>query len=252
MCGPTTRSIPSSSRRLNSGTTPSRPTTSSSTRSAPNTISDRLKDPAVVLRSGSGNDTDQALLLAELLRASGYPARLARGVVEVPTDRLKSHFAVTDAAALESMLTTMGAAWSPVGGGVEPAAYRVERFWCEVWIAYGNFRGLELDGSGETWAVLDPEFADRGSLGERRVLDEMAFDAAVFLDDYLTGAFCAPRSRGTRRLSRTSQPRCGPGRSVPRAVSVTRKATRPCRRRSRPKPTSSRFCPRPCRATSSR
>ncbi len=151
-----------------------------------------LKDPAVVLRSGSGNDADQALLLAELLRASGYPARLARGVVEYPTARLESHFAVTDAAALEALLTTMGTAWSPVGGGIEPASYRVERFWCEVWIAYGNFRGLELDGSGETWAVLDPEFVDRGSLGDRRVLEEMAFDAAVFLDDYLTGEFCTP------------------------------------------------------------
>ncbi len=151
-----------------------------------------LKSPAVVLRSGSGNDTDQALLLTELLRASGYPARLARGVVEYPTDRLKSHFAVTEAAALEELLTTMGAAWSPVGGGIEPAAYRVERFWCEVWIAYGNFRGVELDGSGETWAVLDPEFVDRGSLGDRRILDEMAFDTDVFLDDYLTGEFCLP------------------------------------------------------------
>jgi RHS repeat-associated protein len=149
-----------------------------------------LKDPAVVLRSGSGNDADQALLLTELLRASGYPARLARGVVEYPTGRLESHFAVAGAAALEELLTTMGAAWSPVGGGIEPAAYRVERFWCEVWIPYGNFRGVELDVSGESWAVLDPEFEDRGPLGERRVLDEIAFDAEAFLSDYLTGQFC--------------------------------------------------------------
>ncbi len=151
-----------------------------------------LKDPAVVLRSGSGNDTDQALLLAELMRASGYPARLAHGVVEYPTGRLKSHFAVTDAAALEELLTTMGAPWSPVGSGIEPAAYRIERFWCEVWLPYGNFRGIELDGSGESWAVLDPEFEDRGTLGERRILNEMALDAAAFLDDYLTGEFCVP------------------------------------------------------------
>ena len=151
-----------------------------------------LKDPAVVLRSGSGNDTDQALLLAELMRASGYPARLARGVVEYPTGRLKSHFAVTDAADLEQQLTTMGAPWSPVGSGIEPAAYRIERFWCEVWIPYGNFRGIELDGSGESWAVLDPEFENRGTLGERRILNEMGFDAAAFLDDYLTGEFCIP------------------------------------------------------------
>ncbi len=151
-----------------------------------------LKSPVVVLQSGAGNDADQSLLLAEMLRASGLPARLARGVVEYPTERLLEHFGVADAAALENLLSIIGAAWSPVGGGVQPAAYRVERFWCEVWIPYANFRGLALDGSGETWAVLDPEFESRDPITERRVLDEMAFDPDGFLSDYLAGDFCAP------------------------------------------------------------
>ena len=61
----------------------------------------------------TGNDADQALLLAELLRAAGYPARLAQGVVEFPTDRLMSHFAVTDPRALEDLLTAMGDGLEP-------------------------------------------------------------------------------------------------------------------------------------------
>ena len=149
-----------------------------------------LKSPAVVLQSKTGNDADQARLLAAMLRASGYPARLAHGVVEYPTDRLTSHFAVADHRALEELLTAMGLAWNPAGGGVAPEAYRVERWWCEVWIPYANFRGIQLDGSGETWAVLDPEFEDLEPVSGRRVLDEMGFDADAFLDAYLAGAHC--------------------------------------------------------------
>ncbi|HSN56180.1 MAG TPA: DUF6531 domain-containing protein, partial [Candidatus Sulfomarinibacteraceae bacterium] len=151
-----------------------------------------LKSPAVVLASGGGNDADQAALLAELLRASGYPARIAWGVVEVPTSRLLRHFNVADPAALEALLTTVGIAWEPVAVGGQPAAYRIERFWCELWIPYGNFRGLELDGSGETWAVLDPTLESRGPPGARRVLDEIGLDPEVFLDDYLSGGLCGP------------------------------------------------------------
>ncbi len=151
-----------------------------------------LKSPAVVLASKCGNDADQALLLTELLRASGYPARLARGVVELPTARLLGHFGLADHTALEALLADIGIAWAPAGGGTAPAAYRVERFWCEVWIAYANFRGLELDRSGETWAVLDPELEAREEAPARRVLDEMGFDADAFLASYLAGDWCGP------------------------------------------------------------
>ncbi len=41
-----------------------------------------MKGAEETLRQGSGNDADQATLLVALLRASGYPTRYVRGVIE--------------------------------------------------------------------------------------------------------------------------------------------------------------------------
>ena len=47
-------------------------------------------------RQGSGNDCDQAPLLVALLRASGFPSRYVRGVIEIEAERLKNLTGIDD------------------------------------------------------------------------------------------------------------------------------------------------------------
>ncbi|MCL0149330.1 transglutaminase domain-containing protein, partial [Klebsiella pneumoniae] len=55
-----------------------------------------MRGAAGTLRDLRGNDVDQALLLAALLRASGAPTRLVSGSLEVPLDQLASQLGVSD------------------------------------------------------------------------------------------------------------------------------------------------------------
>ncbi len=67
-----------------------------------------LKGSVHTLRSGAGNDHDQASLLIALLRSAGFAARYAEGQVEMPVDRVLSWLAVDDGDVASSILHTNG------------------------------------------------------------------------------------------------------------------------------------------------
>ncbi len=154
-----------------------------------------MRDEVSVLRTGEGNDAEQAGLLAALFRETGYPARLAWGIQEIGVEKLLDHFGAGDFRALERTLTAAGIAWEPVLVGGSPAAYRLERVWCEVWLPFGNFRGVVLDATGATWVTLDPYLKNFEEQETPAVLDNMNFDEGPWIDAYLAGADCtAPLS----------------------------------------------------------
>ena len=150
------------------------------------------KSPETVLASGGGNDADQAGLLAALLRAAGFPSRLVWGVREIRTAHLVAHLGVADATAAERLMTSAGIPWSPVVKGGQAVAYRLTRVWCEVWVPYGNFRGLLLDQSGTMWVPLDPEIKSMATGSTRRILEEMQLDPAALRAELLSGSLCGP------------------------------------------------------------
>ncbi|MCP3963203.1 MAG: hypothetical protein GY719_35635 [bacterium] len=156
------------------------------------------KGPAAVLRSGEGNDFDQAGLLAEMMRLAGFPARVAWGVRAIPTGSLLEHFGVASFVELERVLTAAGIPWEPVLVGGQPGAYELERAWCEVWLPYANFRGVVLDDTGETWLSLDPELKSMATASGDSLLEQMGLNASAFVDSYLAGASCtAPLTDAT-------------------------------------------------------
>ncbi|NOZ78849.1 MAG: hypothetical protein GXP48_06680, partial [Acidobacteria bacterium] len=147
------------------------------------------RKPEATLQSGEGTGADQAALLAALLRASGYPARLVWGVQEIGRQALEGQLGVADGQ-LEAALTEGGYAWTPVVSGGSAVAYRVSRIWCEAWIPFVNFRGVVLDRSGSTWVALDPWMKEMAGWPGGRVLEAMGLDGSELRGRYLAGEFC--------------------------------------------------------------
>ncbi len=119
-----------------------------------------VKGALGVLRSGAGNDVDQASLLVALLRASGVPTRYVRGVIELDLDKLAGDLGLKDSAQVPAALTRAGVAFSPVVRGGKVAAVHVEHVWVTALVPYTNYRGATVDASGKTWIPLDASFKD--------------------------------------------------------------------------------------------
>lgn len=107
------------------------------------------------LRTGAGNDVDQASLLIALLRASGAPARFVHGTVEVPVTQLQSMLGVGNANDVGRALTRAGIASAPVIAAGHVTAYRIEHTWVSARVPFGNYRGTTVDTSSTTWIPLD-------------------------------------------------------------------------------------------------
>jgi len=155
-----------------------------------------IRGAEATLRAKEGNDADQAALLAGLLRAADFPARVAWGTVEIKLDDLLAHWNAVGQIELERLMTAAGVPWTPVAQGGRVVAYKVERAWCEVYLPYANFRGVVLDDSGRTWLGLDPQIKPRLGRGEGRVLDQLGLVGEDFRAAYLAGDHCvAPLER---------------------------------------------------------
>lgn len=155
-----------------------------------------IRGPEATLRAGEGNDADQAALLAGLLRAADFPARVVWGTVEIELADLLAHWNANSGQELERLMTAAGVPWSPVAQAGRVVAYRVERAWCEVYLPYANFRGVVLDDSGQTWLGLDPQIKPRLGRATESVLDQLGLDGETFVDAYLDGDSCeAPLER---------------------------------------------------------
>jgi RHS repeat-associated protein len=117
-----------------------------------------VKGAMGVLRSGAGNDVDQASLLTALLRAAGLNTRYVQGVVEMPLERVAAQIGLraSEAAAVPSALAKAGVAYKPVVRSGRIAAVQVARTWVSAYVPYTNYRGALVDASGKSWIPLDP------------------------------------------------------------------------------------------------
>ncbi|MDH4164771.1 MAG: hypothetical protein OEW15_19090, partial [Nitrospirota bacterium] len=123
-----------------------------------------MKGAEETLSQKSGNDCDQATLLAALLRASGYPTRYVRGTIEfLPNiDRVKNLTGIDDPMKIAEFFQKAGIPYKPViaGGGI--ANFQIEHVWVESQIPYSNYRGAIIDEHGKTWLGLDTSIKVKG------------------------------------------------------------------------------------------
>jgi len=118
-----------------------------------------MKGAEETLHQKSGNDADQAALLVALLRASGYPARFVRGVIEFFPDPagILAQTGVSDPQALAGFFQKAGIPWQPVIRGGRIVNLQIEHIWVETQIPYDNYRGAIIDTRGKSWLALDTQ-----------------------------------------------------------------------------------------------
>gem|GEM_PF-3342795 len=127
-----------------------------------------MKGALETLRQGAGNDCDQATLLVALLRASGYPARYVRGVVEFfvgrgePIDRIKNLLGVEGPEAIVEYFQKAGIPYKPIIQGGRITNFQIEHIWVETQVPYANYRGAIIDEHGKTWLGLDTSIKVKG------------------------------------------------------------------------------------------
>jgi hypothetical protein len=106
-----------------------------------------MKGAEETLRQKSGNDCDQATLLVALLRASGYPSRYIRGVIEFFPDieKVKNLTGIEDPLRIAEFFQKAGIPFKPVIAGGKISNFQIEHIWVEAEIPYANYRGVILD-----------------------------------------------------------------------------------------------------------
>ncbi|MGO8989042.1 MAG: RHS repeat-associated core domain-containing protein [bacterium] len=123
-----------------------------------------MKGAEETLSQKSGNDCDQASLLIALLRASGFPARYVRGVIEFFPDveKAKNLTGITDPTKIAEYFQKAGIPFQPVVAGGRISNFQIEHIWVETEIPYANYRGAPLDQQGKTWLGLDTSVKPTG------------------------------------------------------------------------------------------
>ncbi|MBM4136928.1 MAG: transglutaminase domain-containing protein, partial [Nitrospira sp.] len=123
-----------------------------------------MKGAEETLRQKSGNDCDQAALLISLLRASGFPSRYTRGVIEFFPDieKVKNLTGIDDPSKIAEFFQKAGIPYKPVIAGGKIINFQVEHIWVESQIPYANYRGAILDEHGKTWLGLDTFIKTKG------------------------------------------------------------------------------------------
>ncbi len=146
------------------------------------------KGATETLRSGAGNDADQASLLIALLRASSMPARYVKGVVELKLPQLRPMLGLTSAADIGRALTAAGIANEPVirSGGID--AFRIEHIFVSAYVPYGNYRGTHVDSGGAAWIPLAPAIKDYEFIASGDVLTRAGINAEEFINEWLAAS----------------------------------------------------------------
>lgn len=113
-----------------------------------------------------GNDVDLAATLIAMLRAKGYPARYAVGVVRLSSTKVKNWLAVKDTDLAYALLRNQGIQSVTMAG--DKATISFEHAWVEVLVPYGNYRGAGPSAincattpASCSWVSLDPSFKQR-------------------------------------------------------------------------------------------
>jgi len=148
-----------------------------------------MKGAEGALRQKNGNDADQAALLVALLRASGFPSRYVRGVIEFFPDieQAKHLTGIEDERELAAFFQRAGIPYSTAIAGGRIAAIRIEHIFVETFVPYANYRGAIIDEHGKVWLALDTSIKVLG-YEENNPLplpDDLAL--AGIRDDYLGG-----------------------------------------------------------------
>ncbi len=109
-----------------------------------------MKGAEETLGQKAGNDCDQASLLISLLRASGYPSRYVRGVIEFfpGIERAKNLTGVDDPTRIVELFQKAGIPFKLVIAGGRISNLQIEHIWVETEVPYANYRGAILDGQG--------------------------------------------------------------------------------------------------------
>jgi len=100
-----------------------------------------MKGAEETLRQKSGNDSDQAALLIALLRASGFPSRYVRGVIEFfpNIETAKNLTGIQEPQGIASFFRKAGIPHKLVIEGGEIANFQIEHIWVESQIPFANF-----------------------------------------------------------------------------------------------------------------
>ena len=138
-----------------------------------------VKGAIGTLRSGAGNDLDQASLLIALLRAAGVPARYVHGVVEMTLDKVANDLGLADATLVPQALRQAGVAYTAVARSGRVAAVQLEHSWVSAYVPYTNYRGAVVDASGKSWIPLDPSHKQSQWLPAKLTLSEVSSSAAL-------------------------------------------------------------------------
>lgn len=147
-----------------------------------------MKGAEHTLRSGAGNDADQAALLVALLRASHIPARIVRGVIEVPVEELTGILELNDSSDIPDFLSQAGIPAEVVIRGGRADAYRLDHVWVSAYIPYSNYRGALVDDSGAAWLPLDTSFKRQNDITGEPVFSQAELSAETLFETYLDRA----------------------------------------------------------------
>jgi hypothetical protein len=146
-----------------------------------------MKGAEETLLQKSGNDCDQATLLAALMRASGFPTRYVRGAIEFfpGMARAMNLTGIQDPLKIAEFFQKAGIPFEPVIAGGVIANFRIDHLWVESLIPYSNYRGAVIDGQGKTWLGLDTAIKVRDYLYKTPADLAAEFDLAGIRSAYL-------------------------------------------------------------------
>ncbi|MDX1764066.1 MAG: transglutaminase-like domain-containing protein, partial [bacterium] len=146
-----------------------------------------MKGAKETLRQGSGNDCDQAALLITLLRASGFPSRYVRGVIEFHRglESVVNLTGIADPWKIAQFFQKAGIPHDLViaGGGI--TNFQIEHIWVESEIPYANYRGAVIGEEGRAWIALDTSLKVAGYDYNEPVEMTQAISLDALRADYL-------------------------------------------------------------------
>ncbi|MBI5634423.1 MAG: C40 family peptidase [Nitrospirae bacterium] len=152
-----------------------------------------LKGAEQTLLEKAGNDFDQASLLIALLRAANIPSRYVYGTIEIPIDKLMNWVGgITDQNTATQILATAGVPGKLLTEGGQIKYIQFEHCWVEVYVPYGNYRGIPGDESIKTWIPLDPSYKQYKYKRGMDLYAAMRINGEQYIMDYITDTSPSP------------------------------------------------------------
>ena len=156
-----------------------------------------MKGGLGALWSQSGGATDQASLLAALLRASNIPVRYVRGNISVfdasalgAAGRGPRWVGAKGYDAARTVLARNGNPSASVqnNSALQAVGINLAHVWLEACLPYAAYRGAALDDSGHRWVPLDPSYKDQTYQAGINVDSSFDFNYTTWLASRLDAA----------------------------------------------------------------